>query len=117
MILDGLRKIAPTVAVEGNIDKHELGLPPAALIEAGPSIVYVLHDVKRLDIEPHTLGIQIVIAGHSHKPSKTERAGVLYINPGSAGPKRFRLPVSLARLDRVDSRWVVSFIDLKAPQL
>jgi predicted phosphodiesterase len=69
--------------------------------------------VNDLDIDPAALGVQIVVSGHSHKPSQTERAGVLYINPGSAGPRRFRLPVSIAKLDLTKRLWSAEFIDLK----
>jgi uncharacterized protein len=112
-ILDALKQIAPTVAVKGNVDSKGLALPVAALVEAGPSLIYVIHDVKELDIDPAGLGIHIVVSGHSHKPSQSERGGVLYVNPGSAGPRRFRLPVSVATLDFAKRPWSAVFIEMK----
>lgn len=100
-ILDALRNIAPTVAIRGNIDRNPpcSALPATEIVEAGATLIYVLHDLNDLDLDPVAAGFQIVVSGHSHKPSQTERKGVLYINPGSAGPRRFRLPVTVARLD------------------
>jgi len=113
-ILDALKRLAPVVAVRGNIDKGGWAsvLPLTAIAEAGPANVYVLHDLQQLDLDPVTAGFQVVVSGHSHKPSRTERGGVLYLNPGSAGPRRFRLPVTVARLDLRQSPWQVEFIDL-----
>lgn len=113
-VLTALRKLAPVVAVKGNIDKGEWAseLPATALVEAGPAIIYVLHDIQELDLDPVTAGIHIVVSGHSHKPRRMERSGVLYINPGSAGPRRFQLPVTVARLDLAESLWNVTFVDL-----
>ncbi len=71
---------------------------------------------EQLDLDPAASGFHIVVSGHSHKPSRTERNGVLYLNPGSAGPRRFKLPVTLARLDLTQSPWQVEFIDL-APRM
>ena len=78
-----------------------MGLRAAAdrRAEAGPAVIYVLHDIQQLDLDPAVAGFHVVVSGHSHKPSRTERDGVLYINPGSAGPRRFKLPVTVARLD------------------
>jgi uncharacterized protein len=112
-ILDALKEFAPTVTVRGNVDVNLLGLPATAMVEAGSARIYVLHDIKELDIDPAALGVQIVVSGHSHKPSQTERGGVLYINPGSAGPRRFRLPVSVAILDLTQLPWSAEFIELK----
>jgi uncharacterized protein len=112
-ILDALKEIAPTIAVKGNIDAKGLALPIAALVEAGPARMHVIRDVKELNMDPAGLGIHIVVSGHSHKPSQSERGGVLYINPGSAGPRRFRLPVSVAMLDFAKRPWSAVFIELK----
>jgi len=117
-ILDALRGIAPVVAVRGNIDKGPWAsvLPATAVAEAGDARIYVLHDIHDLDLDPAAAGFAIVVSGHSHKASREERAGVLYLNPGSAGPRRFRLPIALARLDlglnRGRSPWDVTFIQL-----
>jgi putative phosphoesterase len=112
-ILEALKRIAPTIAIRGNIDDKRSPLPATALVEAGPAVIYIVHDVNDLDIDPAALGVQIVVSGHSHKPSQTERAGVLYINPGSAGPRRFRLPVGIAKLDLTRRPWSAVFIELK----
>jgi hypothetical protein len=111
-ILAALRRLAPVIAVRGNIDKGSWAaqLPMTAMVEAGPAILYVLHDIHELDLDPAAPGIQIVVSGHSHKPSRTERSGVLYVNPGSAGPRRFQLPVTVARLDLAATPFDVSFI-------
>jgi putative phosphoesterase len=118
-ILDALSALAPLVAVRGNVDRGEWAsaLPLNAAVEAGPAAIYVLHDIQQLDLDPAAAGFHVVISGHSHKPSRTERDGVLYINPGSAGPRRFKLPLTIARLDLRQSPWTVKFIDLTAPVL
>lgn len=99
-VLDTLNKIAPVVAVRGNNDKGEWGqsLPDWEVVEIGDVSIYMLHDLKEIDISPADAGIRVVVSGHSHKPSIKEERGVLYVNPGSAGPRRFTLPVSLAHL-------------------
>jgi len=113
-ILDQLRAVAPVVAVRGNIDKGAwaLQLPMTAVVEAGSVLIYVLHDIQQLDLDPVVARFDIVISGHSHKPGRTERSGVMYVNPGSAGPRRFQLPTTVARLNLVRSPWTVDFIDL-----
>jgi len=118
-ILDALRSLAPVVAVRGNIDRAAWAsaLPLTAAAKAGPAAIYVLHDIQQLDLDPAVAGFHVVISGHSHKPSRTERDGVLYINPGSAGPRRFKLPLTIARLDFRNSPWGVEFIDVAAPVL
>jgi putative phosphoesterase len=100
-VLEGLRALAPVVAVRGNIDKHPpaSALPETAIAEAGAARIYVLHDIHQLDLDPAAAGFRAVISGHSHKTSISERDGVLYINPGGAGPRRFRLPVTVARME------------------
>src|SRR5258707_15117317 len=92
-ILEELRKIAPVIAVRGNVDTAPWArtLPETAVAEAGATLIYVLHDVKALDLNPATSGFHIVVSGHSHKPGKSERDGVLYINPRSGVPRRIRL--------------------------
>ncbi len=113
-ILDQLRMIAPLAAVRGNIDKGPWAsrLKLTEVVEAGPTRIYVLHDINELDLDPGITGFDIVVSGHSHKPGKTLRSGVLYVNPGSAGPRRFRLPVTVARLKLGEKPWTVDFIDL-----
>jgi uncharacterized protein len=99
--LDTLRAIAPVTAIRGNIDEggpcnH---LPPTEFVELSSRSIYMLHDVKKLDLNPEAVGISVVIFGHSHKPLVEWRRGVLFLNPGSAGPRRFELPVTLAWLN------------------
>jgi uncharacterized protein len=99
-ILDALRAIAPVTAIRGNIDEGGpcSYLPPTELVELGGKNIYMLHDVKKLDLNPEAAGISAVIFGHSHRPLSEWRRGVLFLNPGSAGPRRFELPVTLAWL-------------------
>jgi putative phosphoesterase len=114
-ILNRLRELAPVVAVRGNVDTAEwaAALPITAVAEAGSVQIYVLHDVKALDLNPAKAGFDIVVSGHSHKFTCSERFGVLYINPGSAGPRRFQLPITVARLDITKEPWPVEFVDLE----
>jgi uncharacterized protein len=113
-ILQALKTLAPVVYVRGNVDTESWasGWPATAVVEAGPASIYVLHDLQNLDLDPAAAGFQIVVSGHSHKPSRTERDGDLYLNPGSAGPRRFHLPVTVARVDLGRTPWNVDFIDL-----
>jgi uncharacterized protein len=99
-ILDELRQIAPVFAVRGNVDTAPWAatLPGTTVVEVGEHLLYVLHDRADLDLNPAAAGFSAVIFGHSHQPQIEERQGVLYLNPGSAGPRRFRLPISVARL-------------------
>jgi uncharacterized protein len=99
-VLEELGRVAPVVAVRGNNDRGEWAdeLPPREVAKVGGLFVYLLHDLKELDLSPEGAGFRVVVSGHSHKPSVEERRGVLYLNPGSAGPRRFRLPVSVALL-------------------
>jgi len=113
-ILEELRKIAPVIAIRGNVDVEPWSqvLPETELVETEAATICMIHDVNRLDLKPESAGIQIVLSGHSHKPSDTEKNGVRYINPGSAGPRRFSLPISLARLDLSRTPWRVEFVTL-----
>jgi uncharacterized protein len=115
-ILRRLQKIAPVVAVRGNIDTEEWAareLPETAVVEAGDVSIYVLHDVHALDLDPAAAGFHIVVSGHSHKYRQSEKSGVLYINPGSSGPRRFTLPITVARLNLAAKPWKVEFVDLE----
>ena len=115
-ILPQLRKIAPVVAVRGNVDTEAWArreLPETAVAQAGDVSIYVLHDVHALDLDPVAAGFQIVVSGHSHKYLRSEKDGVLYINPGSAGPRRFTLPITVARLDLGTTPWKLDFVDLE----
>ncbi len=106
--------MAPLVAVRGNVDTGSWSaeLPETAVAQAESVLIYVLHDLKALDLKPVAAGIGIVVSGHSHKPHQEERNGVLYVNPGSAGPRRFNLPVTLARLDLRRKPWRADIVDL-----
>ena len=99
-VLKSLGNLAPVYAVRGNTDREGWTdeLPWSQVIEAGDCSIYVLHILDDLDLDPAAAGFQAVIYGHSHQPQIANKNGVLYINPGSAGPRRFRLPVSVARL-------------------
>lgn len=100
-ILDALRAIAPVTAIRGNIDRAGAcaRLPATEFVELGGRSLYMLHNLAELDLDPLAAGIACVISGHSHQPKIERRKGVLYFNPGSAGPRRFSLPVSLGLLD------------------
>lgn len=102
------------VAVRGNVDRGEWAsrLPLTAVVEAQSARIYVLHNVHELDFEPAAGGFAIVVSGHSHKALREDRGGVMYVNPGSAGLRRFRLPITLARLDLRRSPWALEFIEL-----
>ena len=99
-ILEALSSIAPVTAVRGNNDKGPWAdaLPQTKLARFEEAFVYVIHDLAQLDLDPRASGIGAVVSGHSHRPEIQRRNGVLYINPGSAGPRRFKLPVAVAEL-------------------
>ena len=99
-VLEGLRAVAPVTAVRGNNDTGAWAhrIPPTAVLKAGGVQIYVLHDIAELDVNPADEGVRVVVSGHSHRPSINERDGVLYVNPGSAGPRRFKLPVAAGEL-------------------
>ncbi|MDX2007701.1 MAG: metallophosphoesterase family protein [Meiothermus sp.] len=111
-VLEGLRRLAPVVAVRGNVDRGAFGvsLKEVEFIEVGGLTLYVRHILDELDLEPAAAGFAAVIYGHSHVPSVEVRRGVVYFNPGSAGPKRFSLPVSLGVIlvegGRVEARLI-----------
>ena len=103
-ILEELGLIAPVTAVRGNIDKGAWAkkLPETEVLEVGGLSIYVLHDLKTLDLKPKAAGFAAVVSGHSHVPNHEVRHGVLYFNPGSAGPRRFSLPVTMGKIEIVD---------------
>jgi len=111
-ILARLKTIAPVSAVRGNVDTGDWAeaLPLTKVVQAGPVTLYMLHILQDLDISPAAGGFQIVVSGHSHKPGQSKKDGVIYINPGSAGPRRFQLPVTVARLDLGVKPWKAEFI-------
>jgi putative phosphoesterase len=100
-ILDELRKIAPVHAVRGNNDKGAwaAGIPLNLALELEGVSIHVLHDLKDIDVDPKAAGFDVVVSGHSHKPAVSERDGVQFVNPGSAGPRRFTLPITVGFLD------------------
>lgn len=100
-VLEELKHIAPVVAVRGNVDTAPWcqSLPLTEAVEVGQNWIYVLHEVSRLDIDPGAAGFGCVIFGHSHQPSIETQNGVIFLNPGSAGPRRFHLPVSVAIIE------------------
>jgi putative phosphoesterase len=99
-ILEALAQIAPVTAIRGNVDTRAWAraLPTTEVVEAGGVSLYMLHDLGQLDLTPKAAGFRVVVYGHSHQPRLEEKNGVLYFNPGSAGPRRFHLPVSVGRL-------------------
>jgi uncharacterized protein len=99
-ILGPLREIAPVFAVRGNVDRGPWAdeLPMNALVDVGKHVFFVLHDIADFDLDPAVAGFAAVVYGHSHQPMIETRNGVLFLNPGSAGPRRFRLPIALARV-------------------
>jgi putative phosphoesterase len=116
-ILEVLENLAPVIAVRGNVDTAEWAtkLPLTAVVKTGGVKIYVLHNVKELKLNSIPAGVSVIVSGHSHKPGQATRNGVLYINPGSAGPRRFNLPITVARLDLSRQPWEVEFIDVSQP--
>ena len=114
-VLAALGRLAPVTAVRGNNDRDAwaAAIPQTEVVEIGGVSLYVLHDLHELDLDPRAAGFAAIIAGHSHQPRLEERDGVLYLNPGSAGPRRFRLPISLARLTVTDARVRAELVTLE----
>ena len=103
-VIEGLRSIAPTTAVKGNIDAGEWAknYPDTALVVLGGRVFYLLHNLKELKLDPSAAGFDVVVSGHSHRPKIETRNGILYVNPGSAGPRRFNLPIAVAMVTLSD---------------
>jgi putative phosphoesterase len=114
-VIRALERIAPVRAVRGNNDRDEWGrsLPLTDVVELGEHLVYLLHDIADLDLDPAAAGFAAVICGHSHKPRIEEREGVIYLNPGSAGPRRFRLPIAVARMQVSAGGLQAELVDLE----
>jgi putative phosphoesterase len=114
-VLEHLGAIAPTIAVRGNVDKDRWAqsLPLKEIIEVGEVQFYMLHDVSELDFDPKAAEFSAVISGHSHRATAELRDGVLFLNPGSAGPRRFTLPVTVAKLRVARKSLVHEFIELR----
>jgi putative phosphoesterase len=115
LILHHLERIAPVQAVRGNTDRGDWAadLPLTRVVEVGDVLLYVLHELFNLDLDPAAAGFAAVIFGHSHSPHLEHQNGVLFLNPGSAGPRRFTLPVTLARLRVQDASLSAQVIELK----
>lgn len=113
-ILSRLRDIAPVLAVRGNVDEGSWAekLPMTQVVEAAGATIYMLHILEQLDLDPRAAGFAMVISGHSHQPGQSEKKGVLYVNPGSAGPRRFRLPITIARVELTERPWKIEFVDV-----
>lgn len=113
-ILDELQRIAPLFAVRGNVDRGAWAeqLPETQTVAVGGCTLFVLHDLKTLAVDPAEAGYHVVISGHSHKARIEERNGVLYVNPGAAGPRRFTLPVSVARLTIAGGKLHAEIVEL-----
>ena len=114
-ILDELARLAPVTVVRGNIDKGAwaASLPETAVLEIGGVLFYVVHNIDDLEIDPAAAGFAAVVYGHSHQPGMQEKDGVLYVNPGSAGPRRFSLPISAGRIAIEDARLSAELLELK----
>ena len=115
-ILEELARYAPVTAIRGNVDVSGAcaALPATEMLTLGAITVYLVHSLADLDIEPTAAGVQLVVSGHSHKPALEERRGVTYLNPGSVGPRRFKLPISMAMVTIQETHIETEFITLDA---
>ncbi|MHB1021181.1 MAG: metallophosphoesterase family protein [Acidobacteriaceae bacterium] len=113
-ILDRLRQIAPVTAIRGNVDRYGAiaGLPETEMVELGGKFFYLVHDVHDLDLRPEAAGIAAVISGHSHQPKIEWKHEVLYFNPGSSGPRRFSLPISIGLIDIRQNKLQAEILEL-----
>lgn len=113
-VLSELSRLAPVTAIRCNVDRGSWAsaLPDREVLEAGPACLYVIHNIAELDLDPAAAGFHAVIAGHSHRPGWHEKNGVLFVNPGSAGPRRFTLPIAVGRLQITGKRVTVELIEL-----
>ncbi len=113
-VLDVLKTIAPLAAIKGNVDRDgwAKSLPETKALKIGAARIYLIHNVNELDFDPAVRGYQVVVSGHSHKPCIVTRDGVLFVNPGSAGPRRFKLPVAVGKLylDHLDIRAEIVYL-------
>ena len=103
-IIPVLQEIAPVTAIRGNVDLEPWAMkfPETEVVEIDGQSIYVIHNLNALDLNPHAAGFAAVISGHSHKPKQEMKEGVLYFNPGSAGPRRFKLPITVGRLEIIE---------------
>jgi putative phosphoesterase len=118
-ILKQLAALAPVSAVRGNNDTQPwaASLPDTRLLQLAGVGVYIIHDLGELEIEPRTAGVRVIISGHSHQPCVRERDGIIYLNPGSAGPRRFKLPISVAEMRIVANIITPRLVKLQPPNL
>jgi uncharacterized protein len=114
-VLEELRRLAPLTAVRGNNDKGPWanGIAETEVLQVGEVFIYVLHDLAELELDPSAAGFQVVVSGHSHNPRIEERHGVLYVNPGSSGPRRFKLPIAVAELHVAGSSVKARIVELQ----
>ena len=117
-VIEGLRRIASTTAIRGNIDTGEWAkdYPDTELVVLGGRAFYVLHNVKKIRLDPAASGLDVVVSGHSHRPKIETKNGVLYVNPGSAGPRRFKLPVAVAILALSDCAILPRVLDITSAE-
>jgi hypothetical protein len=113
-IIPALEKITPVTAIRGNVDMQAWArrFAETEVVELAGLFIYVIHDVNAMDLNPKAAGFAVVISGHSHKPKQELKDGVLYFNPGSAGPRRFRLPISVGKLVIVDGRVSAEILEI-----
>jgi uncharacterized protein len=113
-VLEQLRGLAPLTAVRGNNDKGywAKAIAETEVLQVGEVCIYVLHDLAELDLDPVSAGFQVVVSGHSHQPRIEERDGVMYVNPGSSGPRRFKLPIAVAELHVAGSSVKAKIVEL-----
>jgi hypothetical protein len=113
-VLAALARLAPVTAVRGNVDRGAWAsaLPETAVLEIGGTVIFVIHNIAELAFDPAASGFRAVVSGHSHQPGRREESGVLYVNPGSAGPRRFTLPIALGRLRLAGRRMTAELIEL-----
>jgi uncharacterized protein len=114
-VLAWLGRFAPTIAVRGNVDDDQLGLPATEVISVNGELVYLLHQLDRLDLNPRTAGLRLVVSGHSHKASITQSNEACFCNPGSIGPRRFRLPITLVGFTLGAEAWTGTLRELIVP--
>ena len=114
-VLGELRALAPVTAVRGNNDQGAWAdaIAESEVLQVGEVFIHVLHDLAQLDLDPAAAGLQVVVSGHSHHPLIEERDGVLYVNPGSAGPRRFKLPIAVAELQVAGRSVKAKLVELK----
>jgi hypothetical protein len=116
-VLEELSSLAPVTAIRGNNDKGPWAdtVQETEVLQVGDLFIYVVHNIAELDLDPVAAGFRVVVSGHSHRPSVQERDGVLYVNPGSSGPRRFKLPVAVAELIVVGNSVRARLVELDVP--